>query len=126
MMKPYCFWEGMVSLAASACSSSHVVGGSWWNCAASLFICGESPTHDENVMVTGLVGSVGVIGLIVCPGDRGWALLLGAVPPLTQADPMSAAATMAPASGPPRPDSLRPFIWLPPVLSSRRFPASIG
>src|SRR5438067_1784112 len=84
------FWNLMVTLG---CSS--------WNWAASFFICGESPTHEENVMVTGLAGSVGTIGLIVWPGDLGWALLVGVAPPLTQADPMSATTATAPASGPP-------------------------
>src|SRR6266581_2111692 len=52
------FWNWMV-----------MFGCSLWKSDANFFICGESPTHDSNVSVTGLVGSDGAIGWMVEPAE---------------------------------------------------------
>src|ERR671930_1858617 len=44
-------------------------GCSLWKSSANFFICGESPTHEENVIVTGLVGSLGTMGFTDAPGE---------------------------------------------------------
>src|SRR6266536_5148706 len=116
------------ALSADTFSNWTVMFGcSLWKSLANFFICGESPTHDSNVSVTGLVGSDGTIGWMVDPDGTGSALLLGAVLPLlthavaTMATTAAAAATLAP-----RHVILRMLTWLPPVLGAREPQASPG
>src|SRR6266540_4131453 len=56
-------------------------GWSSWNSLANPFIWGESPTHEEKVTVTGLVGSFGTIGLIVSPDLAGASLFARSLAP---------------------------------------------
>ena len=95
------FW---VALSDDTLSNWIVMFGcSLWKSAANFFICGESPTHDSKVMVTGLLGSEGTIGWTVDPDGRGSALLFGAVFPLpTQAVPITTTAATAATIRPPR------------------------
>src|SRR4051812_20194944 len=60
---------------------------SFTNCC----ICGESPTHDEKVIVTGLVGSVGVFGVTDWPG----ALPLPLPPPRQAVETIASATTVS-------------------------------
>jgi hypothetical protein len=59
-----------------------MLGCSAWKSLANCCICGESPTHDEKVIVTGSVGSAGTIGETVAPGDE---LEVSELPPPMQA-----------------------------------------
>src|SRR5438477_5840956 len=93
-----------------------MLGWSLWKSLANFLNCGESPTHDENVTVTGLVGSLGTIGLMAAPDDRGAALLLGAAPPPTHAVAIIAMAPRAATVVPARRVAVRTLTRSPPVL----------
>src|SRR5437879_9940791 len=98
-------------------------GCSVWKSAANFFICGESPTQEEKVRVTGLVGSEGTIGWMVDPDGTGSALLLIVVlPPLMHAVATNATTAADATTVTPRHVIRRIFTWLPPVLGARELP----
>src|SRR3954468_17075688 len=70
--------------AGTFCISIVMFGCSCSNAFTNDFICGDSPTHDENVTVVGESGSCGTIGWTDACGVV-FALLLSEPPPPTQA-----------------------------------------
>src|SRR3954469_3070067 len=81
---PPAIWVVSLSVARSAgtfWNSTVMFGCSLWKSSANFLNCGDCPTHDSKVIVTGDVGSFGVIGLIVAPDARGCALSIGSAPP---------------------------------------------
>src|SRR3954466_3623486 len=95
----------------TAWNSTLMLGCSFSKSFTNCCICGESPTHEEKVIVTGLVGSVGVLGVTDWPGA-----LLPLLPPPRQAVETSARTATVDTPRQERhgglrmlPPSLRPF-----------------
>src|SRR6266566_2695991 len=99
-----CVVSFVVALSADTAWNSIVMFGcKAWKSLANCFICGESPTQDEKVSFTGLVGSAGVIGDTETPG----AALEFSFRPPTHAVATIATATSATPSLPDRHGSAR-------------------